>query len=162
MKPVAPPARPPARREAALKAIIGYKLARAGVSLLGAATGLVLYAGGYGAGVQSYFEAVHDHAVSALALRLSHLVISAVSSRHLLVVAGALGLDAATLLVEGWALLRGWAWGAWLVVGLTGALVPFEVVELVRHPSVVRSAVLAINAVIVGWLVRHALRRRPH
>jgi len=147
------------RREPALKLIIGYKLTRGGVSLLGAVAVLVLVLSGLDAPLRRSAEAVHDHAVSALALWLSKLLMSATESRHILVLAGALALDAAVLFVEGWALLRGRTWGAWLVVIASGVLLPFEVVALFKHPAAGRLLLLLINAAIVAWLVLHALRK---
>lgn len=148
------------RREPALKLIIGYKLARAAASALGAVAGLVLVVTGLDAPLHRYAMAVHDHAVSALALWLSKLLVSAAESKHLAVVAGALALDAVVLLVEGWALLRGRAWGAWLVVAASGVLLPFEVVSLVERPAAGRVLLLLVNGAIVAWLVVHALRKR--
>jgi uncharacterized membrane protein (DUF2068 family) len=46
------------------------------------------------------------------------------------------------------------------VVVATAALIPFEVVALVRARHIGRGVVLLGNMVIVAYLVRHALRRR--
>lgn len=148
------------RREPALTLIIGYKLARAAASLLGAVAALVLVLTGLDAPLHAAAVAVHDQAASALALWLSRLLVSAAEPKHVLVVAGALGLDGALLLVEGWALLRGRPWGAWLVVAASGTLLPFEVVALARQPALGRVLLLLLNLAIVAWLVRHALRKR--
>lgn len=147
------------RHAPALRAIIAYKLGRAGLSLVGSLTGLVLGLTGLAAPLQRSAEAVHDHAVSALALSLSELLVSAVEPQHILVVAGALLLDSSMLAVEGWALYRGHTWGVWLVVGATALLLPFEVVALVEKVSLGRVLILALNTVIVTWLLLHALRR---
>jgi uncharacterized membrane protein (DUF2068 family) len=63
------------------------------------------------------------------------------------------------LLVESWALLSGRRWGAWLVVGASALLLPFEVVALVEKPALGRVLLLVINALIVGWLLLHAVRK---
>jgi uncharacterized membrane protein (DUF2068 family) len=94
---------------------------------------------------------VHDHAVSALSLWLTGLVVSAVEPKHLSVIAAALVFDAALLFVEGWALYKAWWWGAWLVVFASGALVPFEVVAFAQHPAAGRALLVLLNATIVGW-----------
>ena len=66
------------RRAPALRAIIAYKLSRAVVSFVGAVTGLVLGLTGLAGPLQDWAAAVHDHAVSALALDLTRLLVSAV------------------------------------------------------------------------------------
>ncbi len=147
-------------REPGLKLIIAYKFVRAAISLVGSVAGVVLLLSGRGPLVELYATTVHDHAASALALGVTRLLMSTFAPSHLIVVTTALGLDAAMLLVEGGALLRGWKWGPWVVVGLSGALIPFEIASLARHPSWVRVLVLIVNGAIVAWLVRYALRRR--
>jgi uncharacterized membrane protein (DUF2068 family) len=128
--------------------------------VLGGVGGLVLVVSGLSQSLQRSAALIHDHAVSALALWLTGLVVSAVEPKHLTVIAIALVFDAALLFVEGWALYKGWWWGAWLVVFASGALVPFEGVALAQHPAAGRALLIIVNAGIVAWLVRHALRRR--
>jgi uncharacterized membrane protein (DUF2068 family) len=149
----------PTPRDAGLRVIIAYKLVRAGLSLLGG-VGLVAVAlAGRAEAFQVWAEALHDHAVSGLALTATSLLVSAVQPRHVLPLGGALLLDAAVLLLEGLALLRGHRWGVWLVVGASAALLPFELVALARHPAAGRWVLLGANLVVVGWLVRGAARR---
>ena len=52
---------------------------------------------------------------------------------------------------------RGYPWASWLVVGATGALLPFELVELAHRPRAGALAMLLANAAIVAYLVRHAV-----
>ncbi len=85
---------------------------------------------------------------------------TAVEPAHALLVATALGLDGLMLLVEGWALFKGWWWAAWLVVVATSALVPFEVAAIARHPGLWRVVALLVNLGIVAYFVLDALRRR--
>ena len=146
-------------RPPTLSVIIAYKFGRAALSLIGAVTALVLVLLGFAAPLERYAEAVHHHAVSALAMRLTQWFVTAVEPTHMLVVAAALALDGSVLLVEGWALSRGQKWGVWLVVGASGLPVPFEIVALLRHPALGRVLVLLINGAIVAWLTRHVLRR---
>jgi uncharacterized membrane protein (DUF2068 family) len=64
-------------------------------------------------------------------------------------------LYAALFLAEGtglWLLKR---WGEWLTVIITGSLVPVEIYEIYRHPSVVKVAVLVVNVGVVGYLIHH-------
>jgi len=63
-------------------------------------------------------------------------------------------------LVESAGLFRRKHWAEWLTVIATSVLIPFELYEIVTAPSWLKTAGLAINVVIVVYLVRLA-RRRP-
>ncbi len=68
---------------------------------------------------------------------------------------------AALFLAEGtglWLLKR---WGEWLTVIITTSLVPIEIYEIHRHPSVAKVAVLLINIAVVAYLVYHMREKRP-
>ena len=56
-------------------------------------------------------------------------------------------------LVEGTGLWLQRRWGEWVTVVLTGMLVPVEVYEIYRHPSVVKIVLLIINVAVVGYLI---------
>jgi uncharacterized membrane protein (DUF2068 family) len=62
-------------------------------------------------------------------------------------------------LVEGTGLWLDQLWAEYLTVIATSLLVPFEVYELVRHPSVWKAAGIVVNLAIVAYLA-HLLRRR--
>jgi uncharacterized membrane protein (DUF2068 family) len=144
----------------ALRLIILYKRVRAAGSgfLSLAVTALAL--GGVTERAKLFVAGVHDHATSALWLEASALAGKLLSGDNVWVIVGALVLDAAVLLLEAWSLSKGWSWGPWLVVVSSSALVPFEVTALFRHPSPVRVAALAINLVIVGYLLVRIRRER--
>jgi uncharacterized membrane protein (DUF2068 family) len=56
------------------------------------------------------------------------------------------------------ALREGHWWGPWLVVVASGVLLPYELFELVRHPRVGRALLVVVNAAVVLYLGRRALR----
>ena len=61
---------------------------------------------------------------------------------------------AGLFLLEGiglWSLKR---WGEWLTVVITGSLLPLEIYELWHRPSWPKTAVLVLNALILGYLAR--------
>ena len=62
-------------------------------------------------------------------------------------------------LVEGTGLWLDQVWAEYLTVIATSLLVPFELYELVRHPSALKAGGLVVNLAIVVYLV-HILRRR--
>jgi uncharacterized membrane protein (DUF2068 family) len=147
------------RRERALLLIIVYKLGKGGLWLVLSAA--ILVAMNMGLGNRLLGLAAHlRHHSQAWSLELADLVVRAASKRGLKTITVALFADGVLSLVEGWALLHGHWWGPWLVVAATGSLLPFEVVALARRPHAIRAALLVLNAVIVAYLVRKALRER--
>lgn len=51
-------------------------------------------------------------------------------------------------------------WSEWLVAIGLGSLLPFELVSVMRKPSIARLAVLVINALIVAYLVLRRINQR--
>jgi len=64
--------------------------------------------------------ALRAHMTAAWSLRLTDLLARAATARNVALTAGALVLDGALTLCEGWVLYRGLTWGPWLVVITTG------------------------------------------
>ena len=62
-------------------------------------------------------------------------------------------------LVEGTGLWLDQLWAEYLTVIATSLLVPFEIYELVRHPSAWKAGGIVVNIAIVVYLA-HLLRRR--
>jgi uncharacterized membrane protein (DUF2068 family) len=65
---------------------------------------------------------------------------------------------AGLFLTEGIGLWMVKRWAEWFSVIITTSLVPLEVYEIYRHPSVIKSLVLVINIAVVGYLlfrIRH-------
>lgn len=60
---------------------------------------------------------------------------------------------AALFLVEGTGLWMKKRWGEWATVVITGTLVPVELYEIYRHPSVVKVLLLIINGAVIGYLI---------
>ncbi|MGH3673620.1 MAG: DUF2127 domain-containing protein [Pseudonocardiaceae bacterium] len=63
---------------------------------------------------------------------------------------------------EGYGLSRRRKWGAYLTVLSTALLFIPEVQELHKHPTGLKAGALALNVVIVGYLVIRLLRQHPH
>jgi len=64
-------------------------------------------------------------------------------------------------LVEGVGLFMRKRWAEWLTVIATSLLIPFEIYELVNHPSWLKAAGLAVNLVIVAYLIK-VVREKAH
>jgi uncharacterized membrane protein (DUF2068 family) len=147
------------RRERGLTLIIAYKLVKGGFWLLMDPLLLGLGRTGLASRLSGFAEHLRHHA-GAWSLELADLIARAASLGGLWVIVIALAGDGIVSLIEGWALLGGRPWAAWLVVFTTGSLLPFEVVALVRRTNAVRVAVLSANLAIVVYLARKALRER--
>ena len=147
------------RRERALWLIIVYKLVKGGLWLAFSLTIFVAMHAGLGGHLLGFAEGLRHHS-GAWSLELAKLVVRAATPRGLWTITVALLADGSLTLLEGWALLHGHWWGPWLVVVSTGSLLPLEVVALLRHPHLVRAAVLVVNAIIVVYLARKAIRER--
>lgn len=66
-------------------------------------------------------------------------------------------------LVEGVGLWLDQLWAEYLTVIVTSVLIPFEIYELVHHPTIWKAGGIAINVLIVAYLaqlLRQRLRRR--
>ena len=68
-------------------------------------------------------------------------------------------LYAGLFLIEGTGLWLLKPWAEWLTTILTATLIPVEVYEIYRHPTVVRVIALVINLAIVLYLI-HRIRSR--
>jgi uncharacterized membrane protein (DUF2068 family) len=60
---------------------------------------------------------------------------------------------AALFLTEGAGLLMAKRWAEWFSVIITSSLVPFEVYEICRHPTVLKCFALLVNVAVVAYLV---------
>lgn len=144
-------------RERGLVLIIAYKFVK-GVLWLALATALALSTRlGLGAGLLVLAEQVR-HSAHAWSLDSAKLLVRAATPRGTWTIVVALLADGSASLLEGWALVHGHWWGPWLVVVTTSALVPFEIAALFHHPRAIRFLILAVNLVIVFYLVREARR----
>ena len=59
---------------------------------------------------------------------------------------------AGVLVIEAFGLWFDRAWAEWLVIGVASALIPFEVFEIIAHPTAARVSALFINLIIVAAL----------
>lgn len=142
--------------EAALRAITTYKWVKGVAQLLLGTALLVSLVLGLGDEIGEWAHEFRNHSTRAYAVLLGRFLERATTPRGLHVTLLALFVDGTVTCVEGWALERRHRWGPWLVVGVTGALLPFEVYELFHHFRWIRLLVLVVNAAVVAFLVAHA------
>lgn len=91
---------------------------------------------------------------------LGHLIdtLTGMTPRRFIVV-GSFALAYATLFaIEGFGLWTGKRWAEYLTTIATASLIPFELYELIHHPTVAKAGVLAVNIAIVIYLC-YLLRR---
>jgi uncharacterized membrane protein (DUF2068 family) len=110
----------------------------------------------------------YDPRVTAWLFRLSHELpygfeqrlvrdamafLSGMSPRRIQLMAAATFIYAALFLVEGVGLWLGLVWAEVLTIVATSSLIPVEIFEIHRHPTIVRVLVLVANVAIAGYLV---------
>jgi uncharacterized membrane protein (DUF2068 family) len=147
------------RLQAGVQAIIAYKFAKGAFSASVGLLSLVLLHTGTEAAAASLAQQLLDHSTSEWAIKGAMLIVRAGTRPHAILAAVAGFADAAVSLLEAAALRRGAWWGPWLVVVATGALLPWELVGLIREPGSVRVAIFLLNLVAVAYLLRVALRQ---
>jgi uncharacterized membrane protein (DUF2068 family) len=144
---------------AALKVIVAYKLAKAALTIL---LTLVLIHEHLRGRLVNFADALGDWFFRTDVLdgwgdHLAHFFWHIANAHDARLFIGLVGLDAASTAVEGIGLHYRQRWAAWWVVIATAFLIPFELRGLAQHASVVRLAVLLINAAIVAYLVWRVL-----
>ena len=75
-------------------------------------------------------------------------------------IAAGLFAYAALFIVEGVGLLMQREWAEWVTLIATVSFIPFEIVEVVRKPTPVRWAVIAVNVAIAIYLLVRRLKKR--
>jgi len=148
------------RRPPGVWLIIAYKLVKGGAEVMLAVVLTTLVFAGRTKGIFDVAEQLRHHLTGAWSNRVAALTTALAVPRRLWTVVAALALDAMLTLLEGLALVRGAWWGPWVVVVATSALLPFEIVALVRHVHAGRVVLLVVNVVIVVYLARRALAER--
>lgn len=138
--------------------IVVYKLGKAVLEACAAVILWVAVTAGWAGRIIDAVSVFGRHSVHPLALRLAHWLTAQATPTHLRVLAALLGGDALFSMAEGWVLRRGFAWGRWLVVLATAALLPLEIYEIVQRPSVPRAVLIVVNAAIVVYLAARARR----
>ena len=63
-------------------------------------------------------------------------------------------------LIEGIGLLKAKRWAEYMVVIITASLLPIEIYEIIRKSSPLKIVALAINIVIVIYLIRILMKKR--
>jgi uncharacterized membrane protein (DUF2068 family) len=149
----------PKKREAPLRLILLYKLAKATFGLGFAAVLWGLIIEGQTDRLVDVVDSVRHHLTAAWTLDIANALVSAADGHHVVIAASALTLDGAFTLFEWYALHTGHPWGEWIVVITTSSLVPFEVVAIVRHRRAGRIVLLVVNLAIVVYLARRAFEK---
>src|SRR4029079_5269072 len=106
--------------------IIGYKLGKAGLQSVSAVAVCVAVRAGFAHTLASVADALADHAVHPLTIRLARWLGMVITPGRLHAVAILLGADAVVSATEGWILRRGYRWSRWLILVSTASLLPLE------------------------------------
>jgi len=155
----------PPRPLLVLRWIAGFKLVKA---LFFIALGFGLLSFYQPAFLASLYRLADElpYVVEQHALREAIAFLSGLSPSRIQLLATAAFLYSTLFLIEGYGLWRGRYWAEWLTVIATSSLIPFEIYELVRHPTPNKVGVIALNVAILAYLVwrvrREYARRRAH
>jgi uncharacterized membrane protein (DUF2068 family) len=136
---------------AAITLIATLKLINGAALLLGALGALKLQ----GYGTDDVVQWLVDHGHLAPEGRLVDWIwdhLDALMDGRLKIIAGAGLAYGAMQLLESYGLFLRRRWAEWLVVVATSIPLPFELYELARNPSWVKTGLLAINAGIAAYL----------
>jgi uncharacterized membrane protein (DUF2068 family) len=141
-----------------LRIIIAYKFAKTVFSAGVGAAALLLLHFGAEAVAATLAQQLLDRSTREWALKGATLIVLAGTSRHVVIAAVAGFADSAISLLEAISLRSGAWWGPWLVVGATGALLPWELAEVIHRPGWLRLLVFAINLAVVFYLLARVRR----
>ncbi len=149
---------PPSGEDRALRSIVLYKTVKSAVAIGIALCLLAALPFGLPDWIAHLVARLRHHFVPAWSLRLAEWLVNNFSRHRIELTIAALLFDGTLTGIEAWSLRRGFWWGPWLVVVASGALLPFEVVEWIRHPHLTRAALFLLNLAIVAFLAHHAWR----
>jgi Predicted membrane protein (DUF2127) len=151
-------ARASGRQSVGFNLIITYKFCKAAL-MFAVALWLTIAPG---AAYRSLEMVAHELAEGGAAFaRVGHWINDHLSSN--IVVRGAVlaWLDSVSSALEAFLLLSGKSWAQWVVIVGLACLVPFELLSIEHRPGIGKFLVLGANALIVAYLAREQLRKKP-
>jgi uncharacterized membrane protein (DUF2068 family) len=150
----------PTRREndLGLRLLVLYKIAHGVIVLALGIAVAVATSTGADARFRDWAMSLREHVSRAWTIYLLDTLIRATSAHNFMLVAAVMMVDGLFTFFEGWALHRRFHWAPWLVIIATSALLPFELFEIVERPRVTRVVLLAVNILVVLYLVRRNKR----
>jgi len=95
-------------------------------------------------------------------INLALTSIAGVDPARLKVISAATLCYATLYIIEGIGLLRGKHWAEYMVVIITGSLLPFEMYEVAMKASTPRIAIMLVNITMLIYLIRQLRRDRRH
>ncbi len=165
-----PPAAPPATVEhrprsrgtpaRSLRIISLFKWLQSLLITSGALTALHLLRPSVTANLRAWIGQLPYEAQERLTARTLSALLNLPRGHARLFVAAAFGY-ALLFAVEGAGLWLGRRWAEWLTVIATGSLVPFELWEILRRPSVAKLLLVILNVAVV-WYLSYRLKHPPH
>ena len=162
---VSPPsaAPPPLRSLAVLRVIATFKFLKACLVIVTAFGLLRFYDPAFQVAVYKFLSGL-PYAFEQKLLREGLALLSGMSPKRIQIIAVATFAYAGLFLVEGAGLWLGMHWAEVLTAVATSSLIPVELYELWRHPTLNKLLVVVVNAAILAYLVwrlrREAALRR--
>ena len=151
----------PEKRARLLRPIAFYKFCKALLSLVVGLGAIHLLRPGVTERAQEWVAGKASYIDPVQAQRLL-LWLNGVTPRRIGTLGAGAFFFAALFAVEGVGLWRGKRWAEYVTVVSSLLLVPFEVVHLVRHPTLPSISALALNLLVAGYLIVTLRRSAPH
>ena len=157
------PSPPPLRSLTVLRLIAAFKFLKAAFVIVTAFGLLKFYDPAFATWLYRLAGGL-PYAFEQRLLREAIAFLSGMSPKRIQIIATATFAYAGLFMVEGVGLWLGLHWAEVLTVVATSSLIPLEIYELARHPSVNKVLVIVANVVIVAYLIwrlrREAAARR--
>jgi uncharacterized membrane protein (DUF2068 family) len=154
---------PPLRSLAVLRVIATFKFVKACLVIVTGFGLLRFYDAAFQIALYKLIGGL-PYAFEQKLLREGIAFLSGMSPKRIQIIAVATFVYAGLFLVEGVGLWRGLHWAEVLTAVATSSLIPVEIYELARHPTLNKVLVIVLNVAILGYLVwrlwREAALRR--
>lgn len=154
----APPIKP-ARRDKVLLAIALFKFAKSALLVCIAIGAMRLLHGGFSGATIAWLERLASEPEHRVLRKLLEHVLTT-DARKLREIRAASLIYAVLLTTEGTGLWLGRRWGEYFTILITGSFIPFELREVIRHPSLGRISLTLVNVAAVVYLVWRVRRER--
>ena len=160
---------PPPRSLGVLRLIAVFKFVKAGLVVVTGLGLLRFYDPAFQSALYRLIGGL-PYAFEQKLLREGLAFLSGMSPKRIQIIAVATFAYAGLFLVEGVGLWRGLHWAEVLTVVATSSLIPVEIYEIARHPSLNKVLVIVLNVAILAYLIwrlrresapRHARRAAP-
>lgn len=146
-----------------LEIIAAFKFLKATALIIAGLGAFGLMNAGVTDAAQDWLERLslgNGHRLAVLAASRVLPYFTAATPRHFATIGLGAFLYAVVFLAEGIGLWRGKRWAEYFTIGVTATLLPLEIVAVVHRLTLIRAGALAINILVIAYLVWQLRARR--